>query len=108
MELHVQPAPRHYLVMRAHEQSWKLFFGAPYPEALRLKRPNDAPRFKNQLYRNLGHALFQKGLVEGSKGLVEDAIAAYREAIQCMDEDAESYCNLGLALMRQGEFRTAL
>src|SRR5262249_14667007 len=50
---------------------------------------------------NLGNALY-------AKGRLDEAIAAYRDAIHLKNDWAEAHCNRGSALQRQGEFREAL
>ena len=39
---------------------------------------------------------------------VDEALAAYRRAIELMPDHAESHCNLGIMLWKQGEFAQAL
>ena len=57
----------------------------------------------------------QSGRGPGRKGLLDDAVAAYRSAIQFKSDYAEAYYNLGTALTDQGQvdqavaaFRTAI
>jgi serine/threonine protein kinase len=42
------------------------------------------------------------------KGQVDEAIAAYREALRLKPDYAETHCNLGLLLQQKGEFGAAL
>src|SRR5262249_14300942 len=48
------------------------------------------------------------GVALGTKGQLDEAIAAYREAIRLKKDDALAHSNLGHALHRKGQFREAL
>jgi tetratricopeptide (TPR) repeat protein len=52
-------------------------------------------------HAGLAHALQTQGQLEG-------AIAEYREAIRLKQDFAEAHCNLGLVLIRLGQFREAI
>src|SRR5262249_30096661 len=60
-----------------------------------IKKDNAEPHY------NLGTALHRKGRLD-------EAIAAYRDAIHLKKDYPEAHCNLGHILRQQGEFRKAL
>lgn len=90
-----------------------------HPDALHLlgviclqsSRPDAAIEFINRAIKaNPGVAKYHNNLANAlrSKGLLVQAIAAYREAVRLNPENAETHYNLGVALREQGSIDDAI
>jgi serine/threonine-protein kinase len=64
-------------------------------------------RIAVQIDPNSGHHYILGTTLMG-KGLLDEAITEFREAIRLNKEGAEAYCNLGHTLMRKGQFQQAV
>jgi serine/threonine protein kinase/tetratricopeptide (TPR) repeat protein len=113
-------AGAHYNLGRVLHQKRQLDEAiAEYRQALRIDKGCANPHYNRvgrqpgrgdarRLEKGCADAHFNLGQALADKGLPDEAMAAYRDAIHFKNDYAEAHCNLGLGLQQQGRFSEAL